>query len=102
MPKNKSYNIYLTEPLHRQLARLTEAGLSASAVARLAIRKRPANLPEGGIESCPVRTTIYVSSDDAAVLTEVAAATGISRAETLRRLIAAYLNSNSDAISALF
>ncbi|ACD96036.1 ribbon-helix-helix domain-containing protein [Trichlorobacter lovleyi] len=102
MTKRVAYNLYLSLPLHRQMTRLTEAGLSASAVARLAVQKRPIILPDGDDASCPVRTTIYVGSDTTAVLTELASAHGVSKAEVLRRLLTAYLDANRDCINALF
>lgn len=102
MAQRVAYNIYLTEPLHRQLTRLVGAGLSASAVARLAIRKRPSVLPEGIEGSYPVRTNMYVEKDDAEVLTELAASHGLSKAEVLRRLLMDYLETHSSCIDALF
>ena len=103
MEQRRAYNIYLSDDLHRQLVRLTATGLSASAVARQAILKRPAELPAVVVDaSVPVRTNFYVSADDSSLLSDLATGHGISRAEVLRRLITAYLDSNSEAISALF
>jgi len=104
MPQQRlAYNFFLSNHQHAELRRLTEAGLPPSAVARLAIRKRHGNdLPAGAEEAYPIRINIYLPPDDAATLSDLAAVNNISRADALRRLIAAYLSTNRDAINALF
>ena len=99
-----SYNVYLTQHLHDTLSCLLEAGLPASSVARLAIRKWSAEqgLPESGEASCPCRVNVYLSSPEVAALDEIANAYALSRAEALRRLIASFLDSHHDAVHTLF
>ncbi len=103
MEPRRAYNLYLPTRLHAELTRLTDAGLPASAVARLAVRKwSGGDLPAGDDAACPIRINVYLSSPDAERLELLAIGGGLSRAETLRRLITLYIDSNRDAISALF
>jgi len=97
-------NFHIDVELYRQLAQLQSAGLSQSAVARLAIRKC-FNLPlDGDVDnSFPKRLNLYLTEDDAKLLDELANRQGErSRAKTLRRLIATYLRTNASAIESLF
>ena len=103
MAAKRSYNLYLSEYLHNQLSRSTEAGLPASSVASLAIRKwEGGDLPSGDECSCPVRVNIYLTPSDADVLGAIASSHSISRADALRRLITVYIDQNRDAISRMF
>ena len=103
MESRRAYNLYLPTRLHAELQRLIDAGLPASAVARLAVRKwSGGDLPAGDDAACPIRVNVYLSSPDAERLELLATGGGLSRAETLRRLITIYIDTNRKAIRTLF
>ncbi len=96
--------LYLTRDQAAQVGRLRAAGVSASTIARQAIRKyhtSPSLLIEDDTPR-PERSNAYISVDDAAALDSVALREGCSRAQALRRIIATYLLTNASAIDALF
>lgn len=99
----RELNIYISESQYEQIATMSRAGLSMSAVARLAIRKH-SELPEPEdlISPKAKRIMLYIDNTDAELLESLAATHGISRSETLRRLITHYLSSNAESIANLF
>lgn len=104
-PENVEFNFFISKEMFEKIARLQEAGLSSSAIARLAVRKcssLPLELKEE--LSLPKRIQVYLHKDDAALLDELVAKEGDrSRSRILRRLIGTYLRINASAIeSALF
>ncbi len=99
----QEFNFHISHHLQRQLAQLQNAGLSMSAIARLAIRKCSAlTLDPDDEPACPKRVQLYLHAEDARLLEQLAAHEGDSRARTLRRLIATYLRLNATAIADLF
>lgn len=98
-------NFHIGHKLHDQLCRLQAAGLNASAVARLAIRKCY-NLPPDDDQSdhaFPKRVLLYLHPDEAQLLDTLVNKEGErSRASILRSLITTYLRTNAFAIDALF
>jgi hypothetical protein len=97
-------NIIASTELHSQLARLQEAGLSFSAIARLAIRKCSGQpLDDETTSPLTKRLLLHLHPDDALMLDNLAKCEGKrSRARTLRRLIVTYLRINAAAIDQLF
>lgn len=93
----------MTEAQSEQIAKLRDVGLSASTIARQALRKC-GEMPLAPGDDCPrpIRFNPYLSVDDAATLSAVATRLGCSRSEALRRTISCYLSVNRAAINALF
>lgn len=98
------FNFYVSSELYRQISKLQDAGLSLSAIARLAVQKCAAlSLDNDDGTNVPKRLLLYLHTDEARQLDELAAREGDrSRARTLRRLIITYLRINSSAIDTLF
>lgn len=98
-------NFHISSELFTKLNRLQEAGLSLSAIARLAIRKCH-NQPLDDDQSdntLPKRLLLYIHPEEARLLDELSSRYGErSRASSLRRLIATYLRVNASAINDLF
>jgi len=97
-------NLYLGQEMHTQLQRLQDAGLSMSAVARLAVRKCAGmSLDADDSVSTPKRVLLYLHPDDAKQIEQIAAQEGErSKSSILRRLITTYLRINASAISTMF
>jgi hypothetical protein len=103
LSKQVRFDLYLTDTQSQQISRLRAAGLSASTIARQALRKcHDMELEPEDDHPRPVRFNPYLSSEDAAILIEVATRIGCPRSETLRSLISTYLSVNEAAINALF
>lgn len=98
------FNFHISSELNSQISTLQDAGLSLSAIARLAIRKcGNDSLDEEPEASLPKRVLLYLHPDDAKILESLAAREGDrSRARTLRRLISTFLRSRTSAIAELF
>lgn len=98
------FNVYLSNELYAQLQNLQNAGLSLSAVSRLAVAKcSELSLGQEEDSSTPKRVLIYLHPEESELLSEICAREGYrSRSQTLRRLIATYLRVNDSAIKALF
>jgi hypothetical protein len=104
-PKHKQvrFYLYLTKPQSDLVSRLREAGLSVSTIGRQSIRKCN-SVPLVTEEEIPrsERCNLYLSSEDASLLEQVANRDGCSKAMALRRLVTTYLANNAAAIDALF
>lgn len=97
------FNVYLGKDLHTRLQTLQEAGLSMSAVARLAVRKCAGMSLDDVIAGSTNRVSLYLHPDDASMLDQVTDREGErSKGKVLRRLISTYLRINSAAIEAMF
>lgn len=97
------FNVYLSSDQYSQLTRLRETGMNLSSIARLAIRKCAEGSidPEPETTSYPQRVLIYIHTDDAARLQELANRDGVSRAVILRRLLTTYFRINREALESL-
>jgi hypothetical protein len=97
------FNLYLTRVQYDQVSRLQAVGLSASTIARQAIRKcHTAELLAEDDTPRPERVNPYLSNEDALMLQRVADRDGCSKAQSLRRLVSTYLAKNASSIDALF
>lgn len=99
----KEINILLTPQQHALIARLKETGLNMSSLSRLAIKKfgdACIDTPDDGAKT--KRAVIYLEAEDIEKLEEISASKGISKSETLRRLLATYLSVNQSALDQLF
>jgi hypothetical protein len=100
---NVELNIYLTQRQHAQIARMRQTGINMSAIARLAIKKFGRFPLEPEDDSAKAkRVVLYLGAEDAEALATLSTREGGSRSSVLRRLIAAYLRVNADAIESLF
>lgn len=103
LDKQVRIELFLTDAQSEQIAKLRAVGLSASTIARQALRKcREMSLPPEEDYPRPIRFNPYLSVDDAAALSAVATRLGCSRSEALRRTISCYLSVNRAAINELF
>lgn len=100
----KEINILLTSPQHSLIAKLKETGLNMSSISRLAIRKFSSADLEAYTDSGAKtkRVVIYLEEDDIQTLEFISTKNGLSRSETLRRLLATYLSVNEKALDQLF
>ena len=100
----KEINILLTPRQHSVIAKLKETGINMSSLSRLAIRKFGASdlREDTGDGAKSKRVVIYLEGDDIDTLDTIAAREGITKSETLRRLLAAYLSVNEQALNQLF
>ncbi len=100
----KEINILLIPLQHSVIAKLKETGINMSSLSRLAVRKfGDSSLDEEfseGVKS--KRVVIYLEGEDIDQLVIIAAREGITKSETLRRLLAKYLTVNEIALNQLF
>lgn len=100
----KEINILLTPRQHSIIAKLKETGINMSSLSRLAIRKfGEASLEEKFSDGAKSkRVVIYLDSEDIDKLETIATRESITKSESLRRLLAIYLEVNEDALNQLF
>jgi hypothetical protein len=102
-PDRVEFNLHLSTQLYSQISRLSDSRINLSSIARLAIRKcGHGQLDAEDDVSKPKRVLIYLSPEEAAALQKLSEQENISRATTLRRLLATYFRINADAIESLF
>jgi Ribbon-helix-helix protein, copG family len=98
------FNVYLSLEIYSQLQKLQDAGLSMSAVGRLAVSKcSTMSLDEDDPTSMPKRVQLYLHPEEAETLEQLALYEGDrSKGKILRRMISTYLRVNSTSIEAMF
>jgi len=100
----KEINVLLTPRQHSIIAKLKETGINMSSLSRLAIRKfgEFSLQQDDGDGAKSKRVVLYLEGEDVDKLEVIAAREGITKSETLRRLLAIYLSVNEQALNQLF